>query len=103
MCTNESHAAVKKISILKDFIISDHRPCQAVINCNSRQFEDFDEKLQQNRSSPSRVAWDKVCDEQKFEYFNLTRILMSSILPPLEAIHCKNTYCTNNPHVAATK
>ena len=26
MCTNESHAAVKKISILLDFIISDHRP-----------------------------------------------------------------------------
>ena len=103
MCTNESHAAVKKISILQDFIISDHRPCQAVINCNSRQFEDFDEKLQQNRSSSSRVTWDKVSDEQKFEYFNLTRILMSSILPPLEAIHCKNTNCTNNSHVATTE
>ena len=28
---------------------------------------------------------------------------MSSILPPLEAIHCKNTNCTNNSHVAATE
>ena len=49
------------------------------------------------------VAWDKVSDEQKLEYFNLTRILMSSILPPLEAIHCKNTNCTNNFHMAATE
>ena len=49
-----------------NIIISDYRPCQAVINCNSRQFEDFDEKLQQNKSSPSGVAWDKVSDEQKF-------------------------------------
>ena len=47
------------------------------------------------------MAWDKVSDEQKYEYFNLTCIPMSSILPLLEAIHCKNAKCTNNSHVAA--
>jgi len=31
MCTNESHVAGKKIAILQDFIIFDHRPCQVII------------------------------------------------------------------------
>ena len=103
MCTNESYVAVKEISILQDFIILDYRPCQAAINCNSRQFQDFDAKFQKKRPSPFGVAWDKVSDEQKYGYFNLTRILISSILPPVEAIHCKNVNCTNISHVAATK
>ena len=88
------HKSIKNISVLYDYITSDHRPLSITFCCNLLPL-----LLSSNEpTNPYTKSWNCASSEQKKKY-NISSELLKDVSFPATAMQCRNATCDDHSHL----
>ena len=95
MCNANLHSAVKDISVLYDYITSDHMPVLLTFDLGKATID-----LDRTDEEPSvrKIKWNKLSKEDLYQYHELTEHLLNGVRLNHELLLCDDTSCQFQAH-----
>ena len=80
-----------------EYLISDHRPLLVLINCMPSYT--CQDNIDLHTNNFKHINWPTLISSKKVEYYQNTKLAMSAMPLPLNAISCQNPGCNDENHL----
>ena len=90
-----AHRLIINIEVLLEYICSDHHPL--LINISYSPTVNHHSNIRDQKSSDYKpINWQNLTPRKKADYYQSTKLYLSTLLLPLEVIKCKNAGCNDS-------